>query len=223
MIKQFIKRILLDCKKIDNEGFWFPRFTWTICFLHNLLSPRQWRWVEKLLNKFAKDEPSKSEIYQSIWVVIGAIWLLLIKYPMLTGNFWMYLGAGFALYRPLDIFLFTLDWLFVKENPVKSFRRSLSTFLLNMVEIGIYFSIVYILFNSSISNQTVWITVMANIKAVFVLEKLSGLSDNTILNNLGSIQLVLSWFLYVVILANVVGSLNRTEDSDHTQGKTKPR
>ena len=208
MIKKFIKRISQECKKIDKTGFWFPRFRYFICFLHNLLSPRQWMWVNKLLGKVAKNEPSKSEIYQIIWVGFGIIWLILIKYPVLTANIWMCLGAGFALYRPLDIFFAALNWLFVDQGPVEDFRRSLAMFLLNMIKIALFFSITYVLLHP---NLNVWNTVVESFKAVFGLNLLSKINDIKLNPYLALFQIITSWFLYAVILGNVVGGIRRGE------------
>ena len=108
MTKGFFNRIKSECNNLDKTGFWFPRFRYSICFLHKLISPRQWQLVNNLLDKVAKDEPSKSEIYQSIWIGTGIIWIFFLNYLEVTGYILMYIGACIALLRPLDIFFFTL-------------------------------------------------------------------------------------------------------------------
>ena len=132
----------------------------------------------------------------------------------------MYLGVCVELYKPLEIFLFILDWLFVQErNPVKKYTRSLAGFLLNMVEIGLFFTIVDILCNSTNSYVSVWFTVKDNIYSVFMLKQISGLKNVNLIFSLADIQIIISWFLYVVIIGNVVGSIRRGEKADYKRGK----
>ena len=204
----------MDCKDLDRTGFWFPRFRYVICFLHKFLSLRQRQWVNRILTKYVKYEPSRSGNYQIFWLFVGVIWIFLIELPILTEWYWVYPGICIALYRPMDIFLFTLDWLFVKEKPVENFRRSLAMFLLNMLEIGLYFSIVYILNNSSKSIVSVWSVVVRSVEAVFGLKYMADLNETYLNSMFSTIQIVISWFLYVVILANVVGSISRGEKKD---------
>ena len=108
-------------------------------------------------------------------------------------------------------FFASLNWLFVDKGPVEDYRRSLAMFLVNMVEVGLYFSIVDFLWTSPGFHSSVWFTVKCNIYTVFQLEQIVGLKDTNLLVSLADIQIVISWFLYAVILANVVGGIRRTQ------------
>ena len=110
-----------------------------------------------------------------------------------------------------------LNWLFVesveknsksKQYDVESFRRSLAGFLVNMIEIWLYFSIVYLLL---VPDLDVWATVVKSFKAVFTFNLMFDINDISFKSGFAVLQIVISWFLYAVILANVIGSIKRKE------------
>ena len=203
---------------VEKNGFWYTIFIWLIDKFHRSLS------LGHHFNEFQNNRNAEgrwvSEFYQFIWVSSAVVWLFFIEQPILTGNYWRYLGIIIALYRPLELSIYILDWLFVKERKeVKSYTRSLAGFLLKMIEIGLFFAIAYIIFNSTDPNLSIFSIVKSNVIAVFKLKQMAGLADTYLISTLSDIQIVISWFLYVVILANVVGGIKQGEEADYKQGK----
>ena len=44
-------------------------------------------------------------------------------------------------YLILELFVFSLVWIFVEKNPLESYRRSLGTYLFALIEFGLLFSV----------------------------------------------------------------------------------
>ena len=122
----------------------------------------------------------------------------------------------------MGYFFAALNWLFVdgvqdnkkqKKYDGESFRRSFAMILVNMLEVGLFFSIVDFLWTSPNIHSSVWFAVKDNIYKIFKLEHIKGLLNADLIISLADIQIVISWFLYAVILTNVVGGIRRTEKS----------
>ena len=91
---------------LDSCGLWFPVFRW-------VLGKSRYISLGFWLNQVFKG-PWVSEGYQLTALVVGFGWLIWIHEPVFAEK-WTKLGWLAALYRPLDIVLFALRWLFVAE------------------------------------------------------------------------------------------------------------
>lgn len=76
-------------------------------------------------------------------------------------------GAGVAAYRIFDFLTFEMHWLFVAESDLHSHRRSLITFLMNIVEMAFYFAILLELTGCVSPDRSLWGVVGENISKTF--------------------------------------------------------
>lgn len=140
-------------------------------------------------------------LYIGLYLLYNANFILYIGGPMVTVTFYI------SIYRPLEIGLFSLNWLLVDEGKVENFRRSLVTFLINILEIGIFFTIASILYNPVQIDSNVWAILGKNLILLFTIQSMTGF-DNV---GLEFIQSAILWLLMVTIIAKVVGSIRRKE------------
>lgn len=193
----------------NRNGLWFPAVVSLIDRLFCFLS------IGYRLNVYFDRKslggPWVSELYLLIGVLVGIFWIAMIEWPFLTGPVWIVLGLIIVVHHVLEIILFSLHWLLVAEGSVKSSRRSLLCFLLNLCEIGIFFTIAYLLLGWFDPPQDAWVALYHSLSSVFSLDVLSGLRDTGWPQVIARLQLAISWVLVVLIVANVVGAINRGE------------
>jgi hypothetical protein len=192
-----------------RNGFWFPIVVWLLDRLFRTISIgcRINAWLEKK----SLGGPWVSESYQFFWVLIGVYWIAVIEWPVLTGPVWIVLGCVVAFYRILEIFLFGMHWMLVAKGPVESYRRSLLTFLLNLCEISIFFTIAYLLLECVDTNQNPWSVLFEGLRSVFGLKMMSTHCSGPWLKTLPRLQLIISWGLVALLVANLVSAISRGE------------
>lgn len=152
-----------------------------------------------------------SELYQFISLIIGLFFLIIISLADYKYNYWLLFPILLlTLYRPFEIFLFSIKWVFVASDPVVSYRRSLALFLVNFVEVIIFFSIAYL---ASGFYKTVATSLYSSLRIVVTIgpadveQKCSAVLE--LFPWLVMIQIVISFFLIVVVIANTVGVITR--------------
>lgn len=192
-----------------HDGFWFPAIRWLLDRLFRTLSVGH--RLNLCFEKKSLGGPWVSEFYQLVWVLIGLCWIALIERPVLTGSVWVVVGLIVAFYRAFEILLLGIHWLVVAEQPVESYRRSLLAFLVNLCEIGIFFAIVYLLLGCIHAPQGAWSALFESLRSVFSLETSSGQCKSGWPQVLPRLQLAISWILVALIVANVVGAIDRRE------------
>jgi hypothetical protein len=192
-----------------NEGLWFPLLTATIDRVYRMVSVG--RWLNVSLEARGLGGWWVSEAYQLLWVVIGAVWLATIRVPLLTSAFWIPLGAIIALYRPTEIAVFSTHWLLVERGPVKDYRRSLACFLLNLFEVGVLGSVVYMLLGSFGSASSPWHVFQLSLAATFTLGTPEHLSPLGTSYAVAVFLRLVAWVVAAPILANIVGRISRSE------------
>ncbi len=191
-------------------GFWFPALVWLIDHGYRKISLGH--GANKLLEKRCAHGPWVSEAYQFLVVAGGLAWLAFLQQPVLTARGWLYFGTAIALYRPLEILLFSLHWLFVAEKPVVRYTRSLAGFLVNLAEIALFFPIAFFLLDWYDGYPSRSSAIGASFKALVSLEPPSILADTSAARTLGWIQVLIAWVLLVLILGNVVGAIQRGQE-----------
>jgi len=199
-------------RRLKNRGgFWFPAVKWFINRAYHFVS------IGYRLNMYLDDKslggPWVSEFYQFVGVLFGILWIALIECPVLTGLIWVVFGLLLAFHRVAEIVLFSLHWLLVAEASVSSSRRSLLGFLLNLCEIGIYFTVAYLLLGWFAPSEDAWAALYASLSSVFSLTVPTGLRDAGWPQAIARVQLAISWMLVALIVANVVGAIDRSENS----------
>jgi ribosomal protein S18 acetylase RimI-like enzyme len=155
-----------------------------------------------------------SEIYLMAAVLIGSLWLALLPVPVPVGPLWTVIGVSLALYRPSEIAIYAMHWLLVARGPVKDYRRSLVSFLANLLELGIFFAIAFTLLQAFGVGLSNWQVLRASLQAVFTLSTPDGLAGGPWSARLAVGQVVIAWLLAVLIVANVVGGIARGERAD---------
>lgn len=169
--------------------------------------------IEKKVKKALPIEQNEelewfSELYQFISIIIGFTLLLIISLTNHRYNDWVkILILPLILYRPFEIFLFLTKWVFASDGKIITDRRSLAAFLVNFIEVIIYFSGAYLAcgfyntLNSLYSSLRIAVTIGP------VEQKLNALS--WLFPGLVMIQIVISYFLIVVVIASLAGAVKR--------------
>lgn len=85
----------------------------------------------------AKSPPWVAEVYQ-IASLAAAVLLLVLAGVLPRGV--SVVPAALALYRPLEILIFGINWIFVHTDPLHSHKRSLVSFLINIAEVVVFFA-----------------------------------------------------------------------------------
>ena len=200
-------RIIRWLKK--HDGFWFPAVRWLLDWLFQTTSVGY--RVNVCFEKKSLGGSWVSEFYQLLWVVIGLCWIAVIEWPVLTGSAWIVLGLIVAFYRVSEILLLSIHWLLVAEGPVESYRRSLFAFLLNLCEVSIFFSIAYLLLGCVDPLQGAWSVLFEGLQSVFGLKTALTHVNSCWAQGLPRLQLIISWVLVALIVANLVSVISRGE------------
>ena len=188
-----------------SEGFYFPFMVNTISSLEKLCF--NYRVGKHLREKITRNEkPPRwvSELYQCLFLVLG--FLAFIFSEWIHFKCTSYLIIVFFSYRIFEISIFILAWIFVKkEELLHDYRRSISSFLVNIVEVATYFSIITI-WSGGLKDYT-----KVNIFYKHVVGILTLSPPDTECTILSLVELFVSVFLILVIIGALVGALAREE------------
>ena len=195
------------------DGWFSSFFQPAIKFISNFF-PRFWL---NLLYKFRKKkEPCRglSEYYVLTRLLLGVFWLSLINIPpmpFMSSYSAGIIGACFAIYLMMDIFVFTVGWIFVDTVPVEDVRRSLFFFFINIFELALFSSIALILFGCS--SKSPWWVVYESFRSIFKIE-LFEIPDYC--TDYGKFvihfQLIIGVLLILVVIAGLAGSIRKGKD-----------
>jgi hypothetical protein len=192
-----------------SKGFYFPCMIKAISLLEKA-SLNYWakKHVREKIAQREKTPPWVSESFQCLFLVFGFfafifsewIYIEYLSYPIIV----------IFSYRIFEIFVFILVWIFAteKEVPLHSYRRSIASFLLNIVEVAIYFSIIAI-WSGGLKNSTKLNIFYKHMVGILTLSLPD--TECTILS-LG--ELFVSAFIILVVLGALVGALVRKEVGD---------
>ncbi len=121
-----------------------------------------------------------------------------------------YLLAVPLSYRVYEIFLFAINWFFTHPKPPRSYKRSLVGFLLNFGELVIYFAFGYFI-SGSVKDGTPWTAFYSSLRTAVTIGPTNFREECWYSVLILSLQIVVSYFLIVVVVASVVGTITNTQ------------
>jgi len=195
-----------------SAGLWFPWLQAAIRFLYTkfCLSYRFKTWLAD-----GRDPPpGASELFLAVVLALGVIWFSIIDaalHPLLRAAGFRVLGVGIVLYVVTDLFLFSLHWTFVDTGRLHAIRRSLAGFLLNLIEIALYFSIAFSLLACPAPSTKHWTLLYDNLRAVFTLQLAIDAKEAPTCYLLAHYEVIVAATLLIIVIASLVGEVVRKE------------
>jgi hypothetical protein len=114
-----LKRSLAWCDKRFSLNNWYDkRIRMKLCMAPDAKSPQ---WV--------------AEVYQLGSFCVALVLLVLAGF---LPRWLSVIVAAFALYRPFEILIFAINWVFIHSDPLHSYKRSLVSFLINIAEVVVF-------------------------------------------------------------------------------------
>lgn len=198
-------------KYFQEEGFWFPAFQACVKYVNSHFSV-----CNRLNRRFANGENAPlgvGELYQVLLIIIGVVWLILIDrplHPIFQTQIFRLFGSIIAAYIIFELFVFSLDWIFVAEDPLESYRRSLATFLFSIIQVSLFFVILFILSACYGSSFDIWESAYTNTFGIISI-RLVPLKNEGICSVYSEFQRIIGATLMVIIVASLVGAVIRKE------------
>jgi len=166
-----------------------------------------------------------SEVYQLIFLAaVPGLWAWLFLRPRQVP--WI---AGIAIYRLWDIFTFALRWAIVERGaPLISKARSLMGFLLNLVEVVLYYAIATAALNCLTSAAEelppipkILAATYSSLRTVTTIGPSSDIVLEPLNHNHGrecgvllTSEVVIAFFLIVVVITSLLGAVRRSDPED---------
>ena len=201
-----------------SEGFYFPAF---LTLLRGLEKLSLNFWVKTGIRKLGVTDKTGekaprwvSELYQSVFVVVGVLFLALLYPGMNNAGKWSIVAI--LLYRLLEILVFTLNWVFVHDVRVHQYRRSIAGFMLNVFELALYASVIGSVAGCFASSAGKYSLVYGHIKGVVAFSP-PDVEPCPFCEALSGLELLVSVLLVLVVIGALVGTVLREEiDPDGT-------
>lgn len=217
--------------KSDNEpaGFLWRGFASGLAYAHLLLLGqhikelhRRWKDKERRDKRYVaclaavargretdpKSPPAVAEAYILITMVFG-LFLLRVS-PVVPAGWCNLILSAAALYRPMEIFLFALGWVFIHGDPVWSTKRSLASLLWNMSEVVIYSAAAINLLDCSCNEEGMVAALYSSLRTALTIGPTELLNDGEprcMLLAIGEIGMC--FFLTVVCVACLAGMIRK--------------
>ena len=191
-----------------KTGFWFPVLTRILDRTYKILPGTKFSvWLEH-----ADGAP---ELCGLLTLVVGLLWLAVIQmgaHPALSSPLVQHLSSVVPMVRVTEILLFSLHWVFSANAPLRSVRRSLAAFFLNLVEIAVMFSILRLLGRCTEESpaRVLWQSLSAN----FQLEAVAHPAGPSWCGFLAHFQTVLAGLVLTIAIASLVGGVLREEKKE---------
>ena len=152
--------------------------------------------------------PWVSDLYICVLFIIG---ILLVLLSAILPYYRSMFIAIIALLRPLDILMFTLEWVFLAGKPVHSYRRSLAGFILNIAEVVIYFAAAYIGFGLIKASPIIPTALYSSLRTSVTIGPIATLEPPNCpwAGLIISYQIGITYFLIIIAVAGVVGALRQ--------------
>jgi hypothetical protein len=164
--------------------------------------------------------PWVSEVYQLLSLSISVL-LIALAYLSVAAEFSVakVLVALASLYRPVEIFIFTINWMLMHQGPVQSFRRSLLGFLINLAEITLFFAAAELSagcirgsLDSSGGGHVILSAIYSSLRTVVTIGPTPGVcNDGSCMQCMAilALQIIVGFPVIVGAIANVVGGMER--------------
>ena len=151
-----------------------------------------------------------SELYVCVFLCIGIVFVLI---PPFVPRWLATVIACFALYRPFEIIIFAVRWIFLATDAIHSYKRSLSGFIMNIAEVVIFFAAAYLGFGLVKGTSSVPTASYSSLRTTVTIGPTATLEplDCWFAGVLISLQIAISYFLIIIVVASVVGTLRRRE------------
>ena len=201
------------------DGCWYPAFRKSVGRINARFSLRH-KFKRWLAAGEVEAPKGASELYQLVLLVVATGWVILLTHPLLpvlAAPLMQIAGAGIATYFIIELFVFSLDWIFVAELPLESYRRSLATFLVSLAEIAFLFFILLSLGNCIEQASHPLLVAYTNLAAMAGL-RLVSVADTTVCIVAAHFQRLLAAILMLIIVASLVGAVIRPEKGDEKIG-----
>lgn len=122
-----------------------------------------------------------------------------------------------VLYRLFDITLFAVNWVFVHAPWLLSSKRSLVGFIINIAEVVIFYTVTYISFGCIDCSQaaSTLAALYSSLRTTVTIGPISGyeLPKHWLCVVFLMTQIVISYFLAIVVIADVIGLLPKRDES----------
>jgi len=153
--------------------------------------------------KVSETPPWVSELYQLGSLIVA--FLFLYTANAVSGPIAVIIVL-LMLYRPFEIFLFLVKWIFSDMPPLHSYRRSLAGFGLNVAEIVLYFSAASI---TAGCIDSVPVAIYSSLRTVVTIGPVQTCEMSCVhCMTLLSAQIIEAYFLIVVVVASAIGGLS---------------
>jgi len=194
-----------------KEGFWFPAFQRLINFHYTRLSLgfRFKNWLT------VGDEAPRgaAELYQILVILLGAGLLALVSSTNPLPDWLAVTATIVAVYFTGDLLVFSLHWTFVADRKLKSYRRSLATFLLNLaVQVPLFFTLLYSANGCLTSAMPPWSALYSTLASVLSIQ-LPTLKAEPVCAAFAHYQVFVATIVLGIIVASIVGAVIREEKS----------
>jgi hypothetical protein len=149
-----------------------------------------------------------SELYQLVSVASAVALLFLAP----NNPRWaLFPIAVYCIWRLLEIFVFALHWVFVARDPVESFRRSLFAFLVNVLEVALFTSILMVIAQCTDRGVTRGQLLYSNLKSIFSFSVPPDFGTGAVCWLLPRAEVTIGWVLLLIALAVVISGITRGE------------
>jgi hypothetical protein len=192
------------------KGYFAPSVAWCAS---RLSLNSWWKQLVRSQLKIAGREKSPawvSELYLCASFVAGVVFLFIVLFLPA----WLAcLLAAVALYRPFEIMLFTVDWIFTAKDPLHSYKRSLSGFMVNIAEVVVFFAVAYMGFGFLQGEPSISTALYSSLRTTVTIGPTSTLEPPHcwFAGAVIIYQIAVSYFMVVVVVAAVVGSLRKRD------------
>jgi hypothetical protein len=204
-----IQRLLSAIGERWPRGFYLP-------LLESILGVLSAASPGTILNKAIKKAVGSdhtpawvSELYCVAWLIVEAALLALSSVPWPRA---LAIACSIVLsLRLLDIVTFALHWVFVARGKLESYRRSLFSFLLNLVEVAVVAAALFRIARCTPGATTPWTALYAQLADLFSITLAREAQGGRFCSVVAHVELITAWILLLIVVTVVVSGITRGE------------
>lgn len=166
-----------------------------------------------------KTPPVLAETYQLLALLAALVLMAVIGVLPRT---WAQIVGVIALYRPFEILIVAINWLFIDRSPIHSYTRAMALFFINILEVVLFFAVAYVGLGCVRSVDGIGTALYSSLRTSVTIGP-TATAEPPVSLCCGSLlvsQITLSYFLAVVVLAHAVGALRKREEVSKQQAST---